>query len=1147
MAKEAYIRLSTSNMRLVFLCLLIIALSKSYGNTIFVTSSSDNGVGSLRNAINIASSNDTIRFSNSFINGQNDTINLDSSLIITKPIVIIGIISPNDTLFVSGQNSSRILHYNINTIYSGNCVLDSLSIIEGNTNSFGGGIYFENGDTLILKNSLFTLSDGEHGGAIASFSNLKLELCTFFNNNAAWGGALYFSAPYCSLTIEDCSFLHNSSNINGGAISVIYSDHCDFNFYGNDFFNNESSGSGGAISLRFISNSTVQLVGNSFELNHAVDDAGAILFDNSSYLTTLLESTSFINNSSGYGGGAIFYTCGYAQMDIVNCQFIENSAVQSGGAIMNGTTHYFTLNISQSLFENNSAGNSGGAINYQNFCTSQNDITVVETQFLGNSANGGGAIRYNPNLGSLIVESCLFKDNFAVYNNGGAISSIRQVTVTNSEFFNNSTDGNGGAISSRFLNINESTLRGNSAFQGGAISTEMVTGMNTCNILVTNCQIDSNTSTSHGGALFFNWSSNSYVEANLEIIGSTLCGNISSGSGGAIYSYANTVSFSSNMPFVTTTIRQSTISGNSSQDGGGIYSKAFNSYTVTTNSTVNIINSTIVYNGVASGTGGVSSQGTNSSINVSSSIVAYNEMSNFSNNGINTITSQGYNIFEEAVLLGSILTDTLGNDSSVVDLGNLVDNGGFGLTHMPGPLSPAINNGNYGSTVQPQNHPIVDDIRDIGSAEYYCITEFFDTAFVCYGDSYSLQNGSVIDTVIADTVFSYSIISPYSCDTMVHLTIQILPVYTTYDTVTICMGSNFVFPDGSIESSIMSSLTHVSSITGIAGCDSLINTYLQVSPNFLIQDTVILCQGDDYVFADGSTQFSVTTPVTHVSSFITQNGCDSLIETHLDVKPLFFMLDTVEICSGSDYIFPDGSLELAVVVPITHTSHLNTINGCDSLIETHLEVKPFFFILDTVEICNGSDYIFPDGSLELAVVVPITHTSHLYTIHGCDSLIETHLEVIEVNTSILSAGEQLIAQSGIASYQWVDCENNFAEISGATNQSYAPGASGSYAVEVTENGCTDTSVCVVLDFSGIGELENTLITVYPSPSSNGKFIVAYSGAIKHIMLVDQSGRIVSIMFDVESGEVDASGLASGSYILQIVTDTAVLSKTVVIL
>jgi len=157
--------------------------------------------------------------------------------------------------------------------------------------------------------------------------------------------------------------------------------------------------------------------------------------------------------------------------------------------------------------------------------------------------------------------------------------------------------------------------------------------------------------------------------------------------------------------------------------------------------------------------------------------------------------------------------------------------------------------------------------------------------------------------------------------------------------------------------------------------------------------------------------------------------------------------------------------------------------------------------------------------------------------------------ITTATTTVTVTGPQITATADPvgATYQWLDCNNSFAEISGATNQSYAPGVSGSYAVEVTENGCTDTSACTVLDFSGIGELENTLISVYPNPSSNGKFIIAYSGAIKHIMLVDQSGRIVSIMFDVESGEVDASGLASGSYILQIVTDTAVLSKTVVIL
>lgn len=197
--------------------------------------------------------------------------------------------------------------------------------------------------------------------------------------------------------------------------------------------------------------------------------------------------------------------------------------------------------------------------------------------------------------------------------------------------------------------------------------------------------------------------------------------------------------------------------------------------------------------------------------------------------------------------------------------------------------------------------------------------------------------------------------------------------------------------------------------------------------------------------------------------------------------------------------------------------------------------------------CGGTISGTPDVTMPITTG-GLTIITWTFDDGGGNTITQTqNVTVSTVEIGITTTGPQMSADAVSATYQWLDCNNAFAEISGATNQSYAPGVSGSYAVEVTEGGCTDTSACTVLDFSGIGELENTLITVYPNPSSNGKFIVVSSDAIKNITLVDQSGRIITVMFDFTSGEVDASGLASGSYVLQIVTETAVLSKTVLIL
>ena len=75
-------------------------------------------------------------------------------------------------------------------------------------------------------------------------------------------------------------------------------------------------------------------------------------------------------------------------------------------------------------------------------------------------------------------------------------------------------------------------------------------------------------------------------------------------------------------------------------------------------------------------------------------------------------------------------------------------------------------------------------------------------------------------------------------------------------------------------------------------------------------------------------------------------------------------------------------------------------------------------------------------------------------------------------TSVTQTDVTLTADQDNATYQWIDCDNNNSPISGETNQSYTPTVTGNYAVEVTVNGCTSVSECVLVDFTGVDELLN---------------------------------------------------------------------------
>ncbi len=80
-----------------------------------------------------------------------------------------------------------------------------------------------------------------------------------------------------------------------------------------------------------------------------------------------------------------------------------------------------------------------------------------------------------------------------------------------------------------------------------------------------------------------------------------------------------------------------------------------------------------------------------------------------------------------------------------------------------------------------------------------------------------------------------------------------------------------------------------------------------------------------------------------------------------------------------------------------------------------------------------------------------------------------------INNDVIQTGALLTAEMSGAGYQWLDCDNNYAEIPGETNQWYTATVVGHYAVRITfSNLCEtveiDTSSCHLVQIADLGEL-----------------------------------------------------------------------------
>jgi hypothetical protein len=138
----------------------------------------------------------------------------------------------------------------------------------------------------------------------------------------------------------------------------------------------------------------------------------------------------------------------------------------------------------------------------------------------------------------------------------------------------------------------------------------------------------------------------------------------------------------------------------------------------------------------------------------------------------------------------------------------------------------------------------------------------------------------------------------------------------------------------------------------------------------------------------------------------------------------------------------------------------------------------------------------------------------------------------------------LITQNGITlssvatgvTYQWIDCNTN-QPVLGATNQSFTTTEPvGTYAVIVTANGCSDTSICISVDQSGLSEGDFNFGLI-PNPANESVLIQWDTEAIQVIELLDEAGKIVRRVYltgAAQQVEFSLAQIAAGVYYVRLI-------------
>ena len=307
------------------------------------------------------------------------------------------------------------------------------------------------GFTVTLTNATLINGKADKGGAIYNDGSLTLSDVKLSDNAAdSYGGAVFNNGH---LVVGNSVFDSNDV-LNRGSASVDYGGAAIYNWYdgvltvsGSNFTNNIKNYKNGDRLVGAVATIGDATISDSCFVNNAGRWGGAI--SASGYLiagddvnTLTVSGSTFKENGGLYGAG--IFVAG-SDFTVSDCVFDKNTAFGKGDMTPNNnngaaievtdTNKAIAGIITGSNFTNNKA-QYGGAID---IC--EGNIKITDSIFVNNSADvEGGAIDINTVNGNpeVSISGSKFINNSASY--GGAIVNVKDLTVRNTEFVNNTPD-----------------------------------------------------------------------------------------------------------------------------------------------------------------------------------------------------------------------------------------------------------------------------------------------------------------------------------------------------------------------------------------------------------------------------------------------------------------------------------------------------------------------------------------------------------------------------------------------------------------------------------------------------------------------------------------------------------------------------------
>jgi len=372
----------------------------------------------------------------------------------------------------------------------------------------------------------------------------------------------------------------------------------------------------------------------------------------------------------------------------------------------------------------------------------------------------------------------------------------------------------------------------------------------------------------------------------------------------------------------------------------------------------------------------------------------------------------------------------------------------------------------------------------------------------CISPSYGNSNITACDSLVSlsgnqvfytsgnyiDTTYTF-----YGCDSIINLTLTIVNSSSIFDSIIVSCDS-IVWRGQNINTTGV----YYDSLQNITGCDSIRRLHFTLM-SYDIDTMVTTC--NSFFWRDSTYQQSGI----YKDSLISSLNCDSITTLNLTILNTTEGYDFQTSCNS--FTWTNGITYSSSNDTATDTIYNGASNGCDSIITLNLTILNYGMGIDIQNACdsltwtNGNTYYGNNNSA--------TDTIYGGSSNGCDSIITLNLTIntVDITTSIQ---DPTITSNAInASFNWLDCNNNFNPIQSETSSVFTSIQNGDYAVEVTQNNCIDTSECITISTVSLGNINIfEQVTIVPNPSSGLFNIILNAWEDVSITVYSSTGSIV---------------------------------------